>query len=357
MTTNPIARKNIPAEYYREDEIDLVDLWLVLVKRKTVLAGITVACLLAGLLYVLLVPAKYTYSTTIEIGNHINGQELTLVETPETVLAKLRETYIPQAQQNFLKQNPGSHKVIKIDAEIPKNSQIIVIKSKGPKSEGETQMALQQSIVNMLKKDHDRIIDVFHKATEIQHRKAVARLEELKDDNKLIEERGNRLNEVEALLTKQAKETREDLQETINDRKKILKGTVSEAQATTLLTLDDGIRSDRELLASIDERLHVKLADNRAAIKKQLEDNLRTQATQKDNIAKLKLQLANLRETNSLLPPIRSPKPTGPGKKLIIVLSLIIGLMLGIFTVFIMEFLANARRQAMVQGQSEPGAS
>jgi LPS O-antigen subunit length determinant protein (WzzB/FepE family) len=113
----------------------------------------------------------------------------------------------------------------------------------------------------------------------------------------------------------------------------------------TLLMLDSEIRNYRELLAEIDERLHIETADTQDAIKKELADNQRAQRAQQDNIAKLEIQLANLRETSALQPPMRSLKPVGPGKTLIILLSLVLGLMLGVFAAFFAEFLSKVRGQ------------
>ncbi len=101
MTTKKSAEKDqqplaiqdprlLPA-YYQEDEISLVDLWLVLAKRKRLIAAVAGTIAVAGLLYALLMPRAYTYTTSIEIAR--DGDKL--LESPQTVLAKLQESYIP----------------------------------------------------------------------------------------------------------------------------------------------------------------------------------------------------------------------------------------------------------------------
>ncbi len=267
------------------------------------------------------------------------------MESPETVLAKVKESYIPLAQQVYLDQHPEWGSVVKIDTRVPKGSQIIVLSSKGPDDRGDIHKTLQQSIVDMLKKDHGRIVDVLRKETEILQHKAVAKLEELKDGNELIMARGKRLNDFAELLTKQAEEARKDLLQVKNNRQKSVKEATNEAKAMTLLMLDSEIRNYRELLAEIDERLHIETANNQDAIKKELADNQRAQKAQQDDIAKLEIQLVNLRETRALLPPMRSPEPTGPGKALVVLLSLVLGLMLGVFAAFFTEFLSKVRGQ------------
>lgn len=345
MTNKPPVYNQTLPDHYDEDEINLVDLWLVLVKRKLILAGVVVASAVAALLYVVVVPPSYQYSTSIEIGTHLNGVELSVVDSPETVLAKVKESYIPLAQQNYFDQHPERESVVKIGARVPKNSKIIVLSSKGADADGDIHKALQQSVVDRLKKDHGRIVDVLRKETEILQHKAVAKLEELKDANELIMARGKRLNNFAALLTKQAEEARKDLLQVKNNRQKSVKEATNEAKAMTLLMLDSEIRNYRELLAEIDERLHIETADTQDAIKKELADNQRAQKAQQDNIAKLEIQLVNLHETSALQPPMRSLEPVGPGKTLIILLSLVLGLMLGVFAAFFAEFLSKVRGQ------------
>ena len=61
------------SEFYKEDEISLVDLWLVLVKRKRLVWGIFVLSILLGLAAAFMLTKKYAYTTAIEIGTTAVG--------------------------------------------------------------------------------------------------------------------------------------------------------------------------------------------------------------------------------------------------------------------------------------------
>ena len=353
MTKNPpIREQDLPShlmyENVYEDEINLVDLWLVLARHRTLIIVVTGLCLLAGLLFALLVPPKFQYTTSIELGTRLSGGNVSVIESPETVLAKIQESYIPLARQQYLTQHPEMGNVPKIDARVPKGSQIIVLSSKGPESADVDHKSVQQAVVDMVQQDHDRIVNVLRKETEIQQNKAVAKLEELKDAATLIQAREKRLGDISTLLAKQAKEVRSDLARAKSDRAKAIKQTKDESRALTLMMLDSGMQQYRQRLAKIDERLKVKLVDSRDALTKQLADNRRAQTGQQDVIAKLKIQLANLRETRALMPPMRSPEATGPGSALVVLLSLVLGLMLGVFAAFFAEFLVKVRSQSAV---------
>ena len=57
MSKNPLAHdQRLPSQFYEptyEDDISLIDLWLVLAKRKTLIAAAAGLCLLSGLLFAL----------------------------------------------------------------------------------------------------------------------------------------------------------------------------------------------------------------------------------------------------------------------------------------------------------------
>lgn len=345
MTKNlPLHEQNLPA-YYQEDEINLVDLWLVLAKRRVVLVSGALLCVLAGLLYATLTPRSYQYSTSIEIGTRFSGGKLEIIESPQTLLAKIKESYIPLTRQEYFSEYHELGGIPKIEVHVPKGSQIIVLTSKGPESMAEIHMTMQQSVVNMVKKDHNRIADVLRKEAEIVKNKSVAQMDELKDAAELLKADKKRLNDTAALLAKQAVEVKQDLQRTEANRQKAVYEATSEAKAMTLLMLDSQIQQYRERLAQIDERLQIKTAALQDQLAKSLADNRRAQANQQDAVIKLKMQLANFQETRALLPPMRSPESVGPGRSLIIVLSLVLGLMLGVFAAFFVEFLSKVRAQ------------
>ena len=96
--------------YYQEDEINLLDIFLVLVKRKKVIAMVAGVCIVIGIVFSFTTSKVYTYSTSIEIGatgspvgddgfeENVN-QQLKLIDNPNTVLAKIQESYILVVQR------------------------------------------------------------------------------------------------------------------------------------------------------------------------------------------------------------------------------------------------------------------
>ncbi|MGD8570753.1 MAG: Wzz/FepE/Etk N-terminal domain-containing protein [Gammaproteobacteria bacterium] len=341
----PGAEPRPPAPYYYEDEISLIDLWLVLVKRKNLLFAVLAVFALAGLTMALVVPKQYNYTTSIEIGSRIVRDDVQPIERPETVLAKIQESYIPLVQHQYRKQNPEHSGNYSINARIPKGSQIIVLESKGSEQIGDIYKNLQQNVVNKVQQDHQRILEVIRKELEIKRNEAVNKLEDLKDNGNLLVSQESRLTGLAQLLKDQIKGAKNDLKLAEKNRRRAVSEATNATKAMTLLMLDNEVQQQRERLAKLEERLMVDVAEGQDRLANEIADNTRQQQTQKDKIARIEAQQANLVETRALVPPMQSTEPKGLGKKMILVLALVLGFIVAVFTAFFAEFLQKARQQ------------
>ena len=295
---------------------------------------------LLGLVFAFVIPKKYSYNTSIEIGSRISSDAVLPIESPQTLLAKIQESYVPYVQHQFRRENNDDNNY-KITARVPKGSQLIVLESKGTEPEGSIYKELQQRVVDLVKNDHKRIIEVLQKELEIARNEAVNRLEELKDDKKLLLERDKRLSEIVKLITRQIEETRQDLNTTEKSRERSVKEATNEAKAMTLLMLDSGIKDQRERLAKLEERLIVDIAEDQDKLAKQLSGNMRQQQSQLVKIARVEAQLENLVETRALLSPMQSMEPTGPAMRIILTIAIVLGFILSIMAAFVAEFLSK----------------
>ena len=108
---------NFPQYVYPEDEISLVDLWLVIVRHKKVFWSMFGVVVLAGLVLALLIPKKYAITTAIDIGQTVVDGKIVPLESPETVKAKLENALIP----NLLDKDPDKDiREMKVEVSIPK---------------------------------------------------------------------------------------------------------------------------------------------------------------------------------------------------------------------------------------------
>lgn len=179
----------IQEQWYQEDSINLVDLWLELIRHRNIFFLSLALALVAGLAIALLVPSKYNYSTAIEIGTITeetgNGLERSPIDTPETALAKLTESYIPLTLQHYITQHPEDKSTYALEAHIPKNSQLIVLKGKGPENKANIYITLLQEVLDNLLADHQQVMELtrIHLQTAID--KTNLSLAELEDPHTL----------------------------------------------------------------------------------------------------------------------------------------------------------------------------
>jgi uncharacterized protein involved in exopolysaccharide biosynthesis len=105
-------------------------------------------------------------------------------------------------------------------------------------------------------------------------------------------------------------------------------------------TLDHGRIYDavRKNIAS-----RLKQATTELEILRKTDDNETEIATQQNLIELYSSQLANLRETREILPPMKSIEPTGTSRKLIVIAAAFAGVFLGVFSAFFAEFIAKVR--------------
>ena len=244
--------------YSADDEISLVDLVMVLVRRKRMIAVVTTFIILLGVIAALLVPKSYTFATSIEIGSQIIGGAIKPFESPETLLAKMQHVFIPQVLNEQRQTNPEDKKNYKITTSIPKSSVIIVLEIKGTEDKADLLKSLLQSITQKATLDHSRIYDSVRKNIASRLKQATSVLQMLKKSN-----------------------------------------------------------------------------DNETEI-----------ATQQNLIEVYSSQLANLRETREILPPMKSIEPTGTSRKLIVIISAFAGVFLGVFSAFFAEFVAKIKETA-----------
>lgn len=445
-----IPRGPVYREPYPDDEIDLVDLWLVLMQHKAAIAIIACLTLLAGSLFALSMPTQYNYSTSIQIGAVVEmgagRNHFVFIEAPETVLAKINESYIPYVLNRYSSDNPDTLVQPEIKARIPKKSNLIVLEARGEQKYEGIYLSVLTSVAEMVMEDHQPSMRMMNsefasdlnrqkiklnelqapstlqtqlKSLEVQRTTAQLRMEELNDDrliavsmqslqtakqkhqNKLKtldDERRQlnadykRLDDMDKLLNRQIDDLSTNIQGATVNRQASVREVSNEASAMTLLLVDSQLQANRTKLASLEERLYIHQQTAREKLKNalnanklnreyevkllgntegQLEkvgidlkrerqkqqtivENLNEKITkvkqdsdrgierQKVAVARSEAKLNSLKETRPIFDPIQSLKPVGTSKKLIILASLMLGLFLGVFIAFGMEFLTKA---------------
>ncbi len=308
---------------HQTDEIDLVQLWLILLKRKYLIGSVCLLCLLGGTAFAFLVPAKYTYSTTIEIGNTLasNGTGIVSrpIESPEAVLAKIKESYVPLAVNQMKQEDKVTFAVT---VRNPKASNLIILSSQGTVNMAEPYQNLHDMVTKSILIDHLKIIDVPRKEYKIQSQQEGIKLKKLEDPRifaieekdlliqieaakmkltgfdereKLLLSQNKRLAETQVLLRQQISKVEENLAQAHANRPKAINKVSNEAQAMTLLMITNQIEQNEKRLYDLQERLTIGIENEKEVLQDNVTQNSRERALQKEKIAELQIQLTKLK--------------------------------------------------------------
>jgi len=396
----------IPHREIADDEIDLVQLFQILLKRKNLIIAVFLICLAAGIGYVLLKKTVYEYTTTIQIGTAVvgNGESAkkTGIEDSPSVKLKLEKVYLPMAV-NQLRAKYGERTATATVKE-NKKSNILLIESKGLLDDSQFFKDFHTLAINPLIDNHRELIAASKKQYELLAQGAKLILKDLEDpkifsmdenalkgkiesaqldlagidDQKmLLMARKDGLKETKTLLHQQITQIEKNLTKSYAKRDKVISEVKDEAKAMTFLMLNNDIQQNENLLARLRERLNVGLENESQKIEGQLSENSRKRKLQMTKIDNLKSQLIKFQaqhssdqekqrneiseaenkinlyqDTKALTIAARSVKPVGPSKALILALTGMLGLMGGVILAFFAEFMNKVRLQ---QVESESG--
>jgi hypothetical protein len=294
------------------NENGLLDLALVLVRQKKWVMYFLLISVGMGFYYAYQTSVKeiYIYTTQIEpvklpvilnstegINDLGNNQ---IIESINTIASKLEYTYIPQVLSEYGENHPEKG-LVNIKILIPADSNLLILESRGGRDSKDIHIKLHGLIVGKLLSDHTKIVkDV---------RKEMVRI---LDFEKLILEQ---LNSPAALVIKEyelEKSILNEIQEDVNKQKTV---------------------------TSI----------NKAKLSQQAKFMNREEvAMQTYKINKIQSLLDSIQGTDRLASMISTRLPSKSGK-IVVMLSVMLGLFGGMVAAFAAEFIVNVRRQMLIE--------
>lgn len=171
-------------------------------RRRVVVLGTLMVTVLAGLLFALLVPPKYFFVSSIEIGAILKDGKRELVENTEMARAKILNSYLPFLRARSADEEgggPGVYETMVLTR--PKMADILVLTSIGKLPDSAEHMRAHKELVGMVTEDHHKTLEPMRNSISIRIKQAGVRLAALEDPSRLkLEE--SRLN----LLVKKAEE-------------------------------------------------------------------------------------------------------------------------------------------------------
>ena len=279
----------IPQYGYQEDEISLVELWLIVARHKRVFWCVFSVILVMSLAAVLLLTKRYTLSSSIEIGRTMQDDKSVLIESPETVKAKLDNALIPKILNQY---EDEKVRLSKIDVTTPNNSDLVIIGVKVKEKDIEKFSKVLTEIAKALQQEHEKIIGPIR-----------SRIKSSIEQNKIEFEKQKDMNFIEQDIRNRG----------------------VEQTSTNVVQKQFGNFAASE---------YVWLAFQKEQYINEL----------KNEIDDLSHQLDVINDTRAITAPIRSQKPTGMPKVLIIFMGGALAILFGLFSTFIAEFITKVRR-------------
>jgi hypothetical protein len=341
-----------------QGEIDLVDLWLSLAKHLRLMAVTFIAFVLLGVAVALALPKTYRYSTTIEIGSLLPQDgvgEPRLIETPPSAVAKLNESYIPLALSEYRQRHPQDDKRYQIEASVAGKSDVVVLGAEGPRDEEAVQLGLQQSAVEKLVTDHQRVLAIERSRLQLEKSNQEKELADQQEKGKVLAAKLKRIDETRTLLQNQVADLHSRIASADARREAAMREATDEARAMTMIMLENEIRADRERLDEVEERLFIGLPSQTDELNNDISENARAQRLIDVQVANVQTRLDNIIATSAVVPPMRSLEPVGLGGASIVAVFALVGLTGAFFAALLAEFAARVRARRSGGFASPPG--
>jgi hypothetical protein len=115
------------------DEIDLIDLWVILVRHFKVFIATFLLVFVAGIIVTFTRSPAYDYTLALEIGGiRNNSGSFDLVAQPEAVIASLKSAIIPSVLQDYANEHPDfdpNSVTVKLDNQDKSDIVVLTIKA------------------------------------------------------------------------------------------------------------------------------------------------------------------------------------------------------------------------------------
>ena len=297
----------------QEDEIELIDIFRILWKRRKLILLGTLLLTIGAAGISLLLPKVYEVSTIIEPGIRpiadVNGQIVN--EMPVITPEALKESILGGAYDGRIqkKLNIASQDYPKIKVVTPKNTLLVKISIESSKPE----QALV--ILNEL---------VSQAGNDIQE-KLESEKSKIGNEIKLTQIYDQSLVEKIKLVEKQTTAVTAKMQDLEKNRQKSLASRSTDAMSVLLYSNE--IQNQQIYLNGLQEKL------------KNLETEAQGSSVRIDNLL---LKLSLIKSTSLTMPPTIPEKPIKPKKALIVALALMVGLMGTVMLAFLLEYLERA---------------
>ena len=312
---------------YTSDEIDLVDVGVSLWRRWKLMLVVFLVCIGLGLALAFLIPKKYSYSTTIQIGTQIVGDTVQPVEPPDSAAKKVENGFLPEIVQQRAQQSGINPKKLSFDVSSPEKTDLIVITGNAPDTLANTFISIEKTAAQQLINSELPLTRVMHAKLEGKLADAQASVQELEDPmyKSLLKE------QIKSLKAFQEQAKRQQLESSRHAR--------SANDAMSSLLLGNQVEKSEKRLSDLQQTLEVELPGQIASAKAK--------------VASVKAEINNLQASQIVAGPLRSAEPTSLPRSIIAILGAVVGVILSLLAAVAANYI-SAVRARLRDNQANP---
>lgn len=322
------VRAMIPYSYVN-DEIDLIGIGASLWRRWKMMLAVFLGCLGLTLLAVFLIPKDYQYSTTVQVGTQIVGNQVQPVEPPDSAAKKVENGFLPEIIQQYAQKNTIPPKKLKFIVSSPLKTNLVVISGKATDSLAKAYISIENEAAQRLVQSELPLTKVMRAKLESKLVDAQSNLQELQNPKyKALLHK-----QIASLETYQALVRKEQLQA---NRK-----SNSANEALSAMLLSNQAQDANKQLSELEQTLEINLPGQIASAKAE--------------VSSLKTEINNLQTSKVVAGPLKSVEPTGPSRTFTVILGVTIGLILALFAAACANYI-SAVRSRLKETNSSPHA-
>jgi len=332
----------MPNNTQYDDEINLMDYIKVIIKRKKIIISTFLICVIAAVIYSFIVPPVYRLTQMLKLPTVGMDEYL---YAPELIKDQIEEgfyNYKIFSSPNYNnKYNINDINFIKV--EIPKHKQFLKLYANTTQRDSKNKKEIFKELFNQLAKEYSSKLDVrledINKNLLIKNnqiKEINADIDIMKSGLVLLDSRINSVNgklelakcNTEGISLEQKKFLEK---EAASDGASLFFFLYATTAQQSILYFD---QLDRELVSLKEERLS---KDNK------IQDLLRKKEVHNIEIFALAKKKEFVNNIEELCPCLLSTNPIKPKKRRMIVVSAMVGLILGVFIAFFVEFWQNSK--------------
>ncbi|SHF81063.1 Chain length determinant protein [Modicisalibacter ilicicola DSM 19980] len=166
--------QDTPAHRYQDDEISLVDLAKILVKRWKALVVIFLVVVLAALAYALLTPRTYSYTSIYSVAEEEPGEAL---ESPNAMVAKARNLYLGPETRKLLENEALESLPFDVKIDNPEETLLVTLSSEANEADEKIVAELHEGILGRLQEGQQSLVERRKQAMQRQLESAQSALE------------------------------------------------------------------------------------------------------------------------------------------------------------------------------------